>query len=146
MLFHHRTADTASDAGAHFNKASVDPAGFDLFKRGDTVFNAVYGEIGIICRFLRHCLQNAARCWKESREAFFCLVKLLLQGDILCFQPVGEFLKSQRCIHDISIVVCLIFFGNAGTDKHCFSVGNALFNILAVRLHGREHVSEIGQT
>ena len=51
---HRRTADAASHAGGHLDKALFQAAFTDFTQRADTVVDAVYGYVGVIGRAALH--------------------------------------------------------------------------------------------
>ena len=64
---------------------------------------------------------------------------------MLRFQPVGQLFKGQHGVRKALIMLRLILFGNAGTDKDHLRIGHSFLDIFAVSLHGREHIGQIGQ-
>ena len=145
VLFHHRAAQAAALARAHLYKAVVDPSALDILQGRDAVFHTVHCQVGIIRCVAVHGLQDAAGCRKEPCPAVGFRGDILPQADLLRPQPAGQFLKGQHGVHDSLVVFRLILLGQAGSDEHRLRVGNPLFDVLAVGLHGRNHVRQVLQ-
>ena len=145
VFFHNRTADTASHAGRHLNKALMYLSVLDIPQRGNTVFNPVKGYVGISGYILSHRFQHSARGGEEARAAFGIIGYVFLKRDVLALKPMRELLKCEDGVHDTRIMLSLVLFSDARTDKYRFRVWNTLFDICAMSLHRRHNVSQIFQ-
>ena len=69
----------------------------------------------------------------------------LFERDLLVAQPVGQFLKGQHRVHQAVGAGRLVLLGHAGADEDGLAAGVAALDVLAMRLHGGEHVGQVGQ-
>ena len=117
---------------------------FDILERGDTVVRTVDRKVCII-RNLFHRFKYAARSREKSRAALFRFVHIGLKLDARGSHPLGKLLKGKHRVGITVVIIRFVFFCNARTYKHDFRLGNAPFDILRVRLHGRENVGKVFQ-
>ena len=129
VFFHDGTADTASDARGHFNKAMVKVSVFDIAERGNTVLHSVDSEICVARLVLRHCLEDSACRGEESRAAVVVFLTLLFQLAMLGVKPSCKLLKGEYGVDNAFVVVGFVLFCNAGTDEHGFGVGKSLLDV-----------------
>ena len=71
------------------------------------------------------------------------MIALLFERDPLFLEPAAQFLVRQNRIDHAAALLRFIFFGDAGSDKDRLRVRESVFNVLAVRVHGRRHVGKI---
>ena len=58
--FHSRTADTASCADRHFNKAFFQSAFLNIIQSSNAVIDSVYSEVSVILRIAEHRTENSS--------------------------------------------------------------------------------------
>ena len=73
------------------------------------------------------------------------MIARFFQRNALGIQHGGQLFKGKHRVGDALIMLGLVLLGHAGADKDGFRAGIALFDILAVRLHGRCDVGQEGQ-
>ena len=144
VFFHDRSADAATGAGGHFDKAIVQSALLQVVQSGNTVFNAVHGNI-LIARHLLHGLENASGGGEQPGSALGIVVNILLQLDVCFLQHPGQLLEGHNLVHIAGVVIRLILLGQAGADEYHMGIGHPAADIHAVRLHGGDHIRQIGQ-
>ena len=145
VFFHYRAADTAADARRHLDKTAVNFSAFDVAQRRHAVFDTVQRHVSIVGILLRERLEDAAGRREKTRAAFFVGPDLGGERHPGRLEPGRQLVKRQHGIDDPLVIMRLVQLGHTRTDEHGLGPGNALFNILAVRLHRRQYVGQIRQ-
>ena len=113
---------------------------FNVLECRHAVFNAVNRHVGIFRVVLRHGLEYAAGRREEARAAVLVRVRLAGKLNACRLEPTCQLVKSQNRVNYALVVLRLILFGNAGADKNGLCVRVSALYVLAVSLHGGEHV------
>ena len=117
----------------------------NILERGYAVLDAVYCHIGVFRIILRHGLEYAAGRREKARAAVLVGVCLAVKLNARRFKPACQLVKGQNRVNYALVVLRLILFGNAGADKNGLCVRISALYVLAVNLHGGEHICEIRQ-
>ena len=115
---------------------------FDIAERRNAVFHSVYRHICITRCVLLHSFQYTARCREETRAAAVIIVHYFFRRYIFLFEQLVKLFKRQHCVGGAFIILSLILFCDARTDKHRFCIRMAALYIRAVCLHRRIDISE----
>ena len=113
---------------------------FNVLERRHAVLNAVDCHVGVFRVVLRHCFEYAAGRREEARAAVLVRVCLACKLDARRLEPACQLVECQNGVNYAFVVLRLIFFCNAGTDENSLCVRISALYILAVSLHGGEHV------
>ena len=144
-LLHNRAADAAADTGRHLNETLVNAPAFNIAQHGNAVVNTVYCHVCVITVAAIHRLKDTAGGGEQARTAVLLRNNLFLGFNTLFFEPRAEFIERQDSIDNTVIMLCFIFFCNAGPDKHRFSLGVTPLNVTAMCLHWGKNGCKTGQ-
>ena len=144
MLADTGAVDAAALAGAHLDKDVAELAVFQLVKHGATVVHAVDGDAAVSLHLVGG-LEHAAGGGIKARA--LAVARLHMVGgqlDMLGSQPVAQLVVGEGDI-GIGALVGLGLFGDARADEHRKRLRVLLLDGLAVRLHGGEHLGQVGE-
>ena len=144
MLADAGAVDAAALAGAHLDKDVAELAVFQLVKHGAAVVHAVDGDAAVSLHLVGG-LEHAAGGGIKARA--LAVARLHMVGgqlDMLGGQPVAQLVVGEGDI-GIGAFVGLGLFGDARADEHRKRLRVLLLDGLAVRLHGGEHLGQVGE-